>query len=169
MTLAPDNHPTPQPAGVLVRKTLVVEASQERAFDVFTRRMTEWWPLDTHTIGKVRTTEAVIEPVVGGRWFGRCVDGSECSWGRVLAWEPPSRVVLGWEITADWQHDAALKTEVEVRFTKEGRSTRVDLEHRLLERYGDRAEMMRGIFDSEEGWTSLLAKYGARIAGGETS
>jgi len=161
MTTAPHDATPATAAGVLVRKSIHVEASPERAFDVFCRRMTEWWPLDTHTISKVQTTEAVIEPVVGGRWFGRCIDGSECDWGRVLAWEPPSRVVLGWEITADWQHDANLKTEVEIRFTREGTGTRVELEHRLLERYGDKAHQMRGIFDSDGGWTGLLARFAA--------
>ena len=95
---------------------------------------------------------------------GRGIDGSECDWGRVLAWEPPSRVVLGWEITADWRHDAALQTEVEVRFLRDGTGTRVELEHRRLERYGDKALEMRGIFDSESGWSGLLESFGAHAA-----
>jgi uncharacterized protein YndB with AHSA1/START domain len=158
----PPPDPVPDPAGaVLVRKTIHVAARPERAFNVFTRRMTEWWPLQTHTISKVQTTEVIIEPTVGGRWFGRCVDGSECDWGRVLAWEPPSRVQLGWEITADWRHDAALRTVIEVRFIEDGAGTRVELEHRLLERYGDRALEMRGVFDSDRGWKGLLERFAA--------
>jgi uncharacterized protein YndB with AHSA1/START domain len=156
--------PASASTGLLVRKSVHVAATPERAFQVFTRRMSEWWPLDTHTISQVKTTEAIIEPHVGGRWFGRNVDGSECDWGRVLAWDPPGRVVLGWEITADWKHDAALQTEVEVRFTADGAGTLVELEHRLLERYGDRGVEMRGVFDSDGGWKTLLARF-ADLAG----
>lgn len=152
--------------GVLVRQRIHVAAPPERAFDVFTSRMTEWWPLGTHHIGKSEAKEAVLEPRVGGRWFERGVDGSECDWGRVLTWEPPTRLVLSWEITCDWRHDAALHTEVEVRFAREGDGTRVELEHRLLERYGDKAVDMKGIFDSEGGWKGLLGKFAARVAGG---
>jgi uncharacterized protein YndB with AHSA1/START domain len=154
------------PSGVLVRKTIHVAAAPQRAFDVFTSRMTEWWPLASHHIGKSQPKEAVVEPRVGGRWFERGADGAECDWGRVLAWEPPGRLVLSWEITCDWRHDAAIQTEVEVRFTQEGEGTRVDLEHRLLERYGDKALEMKGIFESEGGWTGLLQKFAARVAEG---
>ena len=90
------------------------------------------------------------------------MDGSECDWGRVLAWEPPHRLVLAWEISARWQHDATLRTEVEVRFIAEApERTRLVLEHRLLERYGDQAATMRGIFDSENGWAGILQRYAA--------
>jgi len=149
---------------ILVRKTIDVAAGPDRAFEVFTKRMTEWWPLATHKIGKSPATEAVVEPFVGGRWYEKGSDGSECDWGRVLAWEPPSRLVLSWEITSDWGHDASLRTEVEVRFTPTRGGARVELEHRLLERYGDRAEQMRGIFDSKDGWSGLLEKFAARAA-----
>lgn len=102
----------------------------------------------------------MIEPKAGGRWYERGEDGSTCDWGRVLAWEPPTRLVLSWEITADWKHDPDLKTEVEVRFVAEGENaTRVELEHRRLDLYGARADEMRGIFDSEMGWTGLLAAF----------
>lgn len=151
---------------VLVRKSVHVAAAPERAFEVFTSRMTEWWPLGTHHIGKSEAKEAVIEPRVGGRWFERGVDGRECDWGRVLAWEPPGRVVLSWEISCDWRHDGGIRTEVEVRFTREADGTRVDLEHRLLESYGDKALEMKGIFESEGGWKGLLDKFARRVAGG---
>ncbi|MDB4993566.1 MAG: hypothetical protein JWM74_998 [Myxococcaceae bacterium] len=149
---------------VLVKKSITVNASAARAFEVFTKDMTSWWPLATHHISKVDAKEAVIEPFVNGRWFERGVDGSECDWGTVLAWDPPSRVVLAWQLTADWKYDASFLTEVEVRFTPEGAGTRVDLEHRLHERYGDRTEEIRKALDSDDGWTGMLRAYGNRAS-----
>lgn len=147
---------------LLVKKSITVNASAARAFDVFTKDMTSWWPLVTHHIAQVAAKEAVIEPFVKGRWFERGVDGSECDWGSVLAWDPPNRLVLAWQINADWKQDASLLTEVEVRFTEDGATTRVDLEHRMLERYGDRAEETRAGLDS--GWGGLLRMYGERAS-----
>jgi len=147
-----------------IRKTIVVAASAERAFQVFTEEMSTWWPLSTSHIGKVDAKSAVIEPFVGGRWFERGVDGSECDWGRVRTWDPPRRLVLSWEISSDFQYDPSIQTEVEVRFTPEGTSTRVDLEHRLLHYYGDKAGKMRGIFDSEQGWMRMLGAFAARAS-----
>ena len=103
-----------------VRKEIVVEASQERAFRVFTAEHGAWWPLATHHIGAQAAETAVIEPRVGGRWLERAADGTECQWGRVLVWDPPGRLVLAWQIGADWKHDDALLTEVEVRFVALG-------------------------------------------------
>jgi uncharacterized protein YndB with AHSA1/START domain len=94
-------------------------------------------------------------------------DGSTCDWGRVLAWEPPARLVLSWDIGAGWQHDPALKTEVEVRFIAEGKdATRVEMEHRHLDRYGPRRHEMHGIFDSGMGWRGILDAFAARAAAG---
>jgi uncharacterized protein YndB with AHSA1/START domain len=155
---------TPSAGDLLVRKTLRVAASPERAFQVFTQEMSTWWPLASHHIGKVDAKSVVIEPVVGGRWFERGVDGSECDWGHVRAWDPPGRLVLSWEISSDWQHDPSIQTEVEVRFTPEGASTRVDLEHRDLHHFGEKAAQMRGIFDSEMGWTGILDAFAARAS-----
>jgi uncharacterized protein YndB with AHSA1/START domain len=150
----------PPAAGVAVRQCAVVAAPPERAFAVFTEGMSSWWPLQTHTIGAAPAAATVIEPRAGGRWYERGDDGSECDWGRVLAWEPPHRVVLSWEISADWQADPGLHTEVEVRFEPDGAgSTRVELEHRGLEAFGARTAEMRGVFDSEGGWRGLLARY----------
>jgi uncharacterized protein YndB with AHSA1/START domain len=147
-----------------LRKIVSVKAPPEVAWRVFTEKMSTWWPLATYKIGKANAVEAVIEPRVGGRWYERGDDGSTCDWGRVLSWEPPSRLVLSWQISADWQYDPNLKTEVEVRFISEGKdSTRVELEHRHLDRYGARRDEMRGIFDSEGGWSGLLASF-ARAA-----
>ena len=149
--------------GLFVRKEITVEASQARAFDVFTREHGAWWPLATHHIGSAAAETAIIEPHTGGRWFERAADGSECDWGRVLVWDPPGRLVLAWEISADWKHDESINTEVEVRFVSLGPArTRVELEHRRLDRYGAAAEQMRGIFDSENGWTNILRLSVAR-------
>jgi uncharacterized protein YndB with AHSA1/START domain len=147
-----------------LRKVVSVKAPQDVAWRTFTEKMGTWWPLVTHKIGDAKAVDAVIEPRVGGRWYERGEDGSTCDWGRVLSWEPHSRLVLSWEISADWRPDPNLKTEVEVRFIAEGKDgTRVELEHRHLDRYGERRDEMRGIFDSEGGWSSLLASF-ARAA-----
>ncbi len=147
-----------------VRKVVNVQTSPEVAWRVFTEKMGTWWPLTTHKIGKAKAVDAVIEPRVGGRWYERGDDGSTCDWGRVLLWEPHSRLVLSWEITADWKHDPGLKTQVEVRFMADGKNgTRVELEHRHLDAYGERRDEMRRIFDSEGGWSGLLALF-ARAA-----
>jgi uncharacterized protein YndB with AHSA1/START domain len=148
-----------------LRKVVSVQAPPAVAWRVFTAEMGTWWPLDTHKIGTAKAVDAVIEPRVGGRWYERGEDGSTCDWGRVLSWEPPTRLVLSWEITADWQHDPDLKTEVEVRFIAEGKNrTRLELEHRHLELYGARRDEMRGIFDSEGGWKGLLDAFAARAS-----
>ncbi|MGH3980448.1 MAG: SRPBCC family protein [Pseudonocardiaceae bacterium] len=121
--------------------------------------MGAFWPAE-HSIGTAAIADVVVEPRVGGRWFERGVDDSECDWGRVAAWEPPGRVVLLWQIGVDWTRDPDFETDVEVTFTEEqpGR-TRVDLTHRHLERYGAQAEAMRAVFDSPEGWTGTLARF----------
>jgi uncharacterized protein YndB with AHSA1/START domain len=147
-----------------LRKVVSVKAPPEVAWRVFTEKMGTWWPLATHKIGKAKAVDAVIEPGVGGRWYERGDDGSTCDWGRVLSWEPHTRVVLSWEISADWKHDPNLKTEVEVRFIADGKNgTRVELEHRRLDLYGTRRDEMRSIFDSEGGWSGLLESF-ARTA-----
>ena len=100
-----------------------------------------------------------------GRWYERGDDGSTCDWGRVLAWEPPSRLVLTWDISAEWQPDPDLKTEIEVRFIAESNdTTRVELEHRKLDRYGARRDEMRRIFDTEGDWGRLLQMFADRAA-----
>jgi uncharacterized protein YndB with AHSA1/START domain len=143
-----------------LRKTVEVKAPQDVAWRVFTTAMGTWWPIATHKIGKVPAVDVVIEPRVGGRWYERGGDGSSCNWGRVLAWEPTSRLVLSWEISADWQPDPNLETEVEVRFIAVNRDrTRVELSHRRLERFGTRRDEMRGVFDSDGGWGGLLAAF----------
>ncbi|MCC8936858.1 SRPBCC domain-containing protein [Bradyrhizobium sp. Arg68] len=150
-----------------VRKVMNVEAPPQVAWRVFTEQMGSWWPLAHYKIGKASAVDAIMEPRVGGRWYERGDDGSTCQWGSVLAWEPPSRLVLSWDITADWQYDPDLKTEIEVRFIADGNdATRVELEHRKLDRYGTRAAEMRRIFDTEGDWGRLLAMFAARVVQG---
>src|SRR5260221_7005328 len=104
-----------------VRKVIQVKAPQAVVWGVFTEKMGTWWPLATYKIGKANAVDAVIEPRVGGRWYEHGDDGSTCQWGSVLSWD----------INADWQYDASLKTEIEVRFIADGKDrTRVELEHR---------------------------------------
>ncbi len=141
---------------ILVRKSLTVNAPLEHVFTVFTERHDTWWPR-SHHIGSYPEFTAILEPHAGGRWYERGADGSECNWGRVLAWEPPKRVLLSWDISTDWKYDPAIGTEVEITFTAEAAErTRVVLEHRKLERYGDKAEMMRAMFDSPDAWIKTL-------------
>jgi uncharacterized protein YndB with AHSA1/START domain len=143
-----------------VRKVVRVQAPQDLAWQVFTGQMGTWWPLAVYKIGKATAVDAIIEPCVGGRWYERGDDGSTCDWGRVLVWEPTSRLVLSWDINADFQYDPALQTEIEVRFIAEmDGSTRVELEHRRLDRFGDRREEMRTIFDKTGDWGQLLASF----------
>jgi hypothetical protein len=142
-----------------VFRSVSVPLTQARAFDLFTTRMTEFWPKE-HSIGDSELAEVVIEPCGGGRWFERGVDGSECQWGRVAAWDPPRKVVLLWQIGADWQFDPEFETEVEVTFTEEGPDrSRLDLRHRNLQHYGDSTDQMRAIFDDPAGWTGTLAGF----------
>jgi uncharacterized protein YndB with AHSA1/START domain len=153
-----------------VRKSVTVNAPQKHVFTVFTEGFGAWWPLETHHIGAQTAQTAIIEPRVGGRWFERSVDGTECDWGKVLVWDPFGRLVLSWEISAQFTCDPNLKTEVEVRFIAEGSErTRVELEHRLLENYGEQAETMRSILDSDGGWTSIMERFASQAAGGRLS
>ncbi len=151
------NKMTITPAPVLA--DIRVAAAPERAFEVFTTGTTRWWN-PRHSIGSSPLKDVVIEPRVGGRFFERGADNSECDWGKVLVWEPPSRVVLAWQLNGDWKFDPALITEVEVRFAADGEGfTRVSLEHRKLEALGDKAEAVRAAVDSPEGWRGDLARY----------
>lgn len=148
-----------------VRKSITVAAPRELAFRVFTDRMSSWWPMASHHIGAAMAVAVVIEPFAGGRWFERGDDGSDCSWGRVLAWEPPARLVLDWQISADWKFDPALHTTVEVRFVAvDPGVTRVELEHRDLEAFGARAAEMAAAFGSDSGWNGMLGAFAGAAA-----
>lgn len=142
-----------------VRKTLTVRATPETAFRVFTEGFDRWWPR-SHHIGKAELARAIIEPKAGGRWYEVGVDGSECPWGEVLAWEPPGRLLLAWRLNAQWEYDPDLLTEVEVRFTAlDDGQTRVDFEHRGFERMGAGGEAARAGVDSPSGWGAILAAF----------
>jgi uncharacterized protein YndB with AHSA1/START domain len=150
-----------------VRKQVVVAASRETAFRVFTEAMQRWWPRD-HYIGKSPVNRMTLEPRAGGRWYETGEDGTECNWGRVLIWDPPGRLVLAWQLTAEWQFDADFVTEVEVTFTAEGpNETLVVVEHRNLDRFGTTAGEKRKSFDAPGGWTQTLESF-ARIAEGRS-
>jgi uncharacterized protein YndB with AHSA1/START domain len=137
---------TMQETDTSVRTSIVVEAPIERAFTVFTEDIGSWWPPDYHLL-EAELAEMVFEPREGGRLYDRGVDGSESHWARVLAFEPPTRVVIGWNISPQWQIETDLEktSEVEVRFVSEAEDrTRVELEHRNLDRHGEGWEKMRG-------------------------
>ena len=143
-----------------VNKEIVVQAPPERAFRVFTENFDSWWPRGHH-IGKAEMKAAVIEGRPNGRWYELGVDGSECDWGYVMEWEPPRRVVLAWQLNGEWQYDPSLVTEIEVTFTPVGAgTTRVELEHRYLERFAEKEEAVRQAIGSEQGWNGLLQLYG---------
>jgi uncharacterized protein YndB with AHSA1/START domain len=148
----------------VVRHQIAVEASQEKAFAVFTDGLDKWWPR-THKIGPEALDRAVLEGREGGRWYECDTDGSECDWGKVLVWEPPSRLVLAWQITGEWAYDADFLTEVEVIFVPEGPDrTRVEVQHRGLGAYGDQAADIRDQFNSPGGWPGLLEAFAATAA-----
>jgi len=147
-----------------IRKHVVIDASQAHVYSVFTDGVDKWWPREHH-IGASPLKRAIIEPKVGGRWYSTCEDGSEINVGKVLVWEPPKRLVLTWQITAEWKYDAEFVTEVEVTFTAEGpKRTRVDLEHRNLARFGVAADATRAMFDSPGGWGLTLEKFAKAAA-----
>ena len=143
-----------QVAGTSVRTEIVVEAPIARAFSVFTDGIATWWPPDHHIL-EAELAEMVFEPRVGGNIIDRGVDGSESRWARVLAYEPPHRVVFSWDISLSWgiETDHEKTSEVEVRFDADGPDrTHVTLEHRNLDRHGDGWEKMRDAVGSPGGW-----------------
>jgi uncharacterized protein YndB with AHSA1/START domain len=145
---------TMQAAETAVRTSITVQAPIALAFSVFTEGIATWWPPDHHIL-EAELADMVFEPRVGGSVYDRGVDGSECRWARVLAYEPPTRVVISWDINLRWQieSDPAKTSEVEVRFTPEGADrTHVELEHRNLDRHGEGWEQMRDAVGSPNGW-----------------
>ena len=147
-----------------VRKSITVKASAEHAFRVFTEGIDTWWPR-THHIGKVPMKKTIIEGRAGGRCYSEQTDGSECDWGSILAWDPPRRFVMAWQINGAWQYEPeiAKSSEVEVIFTPEADgSTRVDLEHRHFERMGEGGEKMRAGVDGPGAWGDILVLFQKR-------
>jgi uncharacterized protein YndB with AHSA1/START domain len=155
-------------AGTTIRREIIVEAPVERAFRLFTERFDQIKPRDHNLLG-VDIAESVFEPRQGGRVYDRGVDGTECQWGRVLAYEPPDRLVFSWDIGPTWQleTDPARTSEVEVRFTAEGDGrTRVDLEHRHIERHGEGWEGVAASVGTDQGWPLYLARFAAAVDAG---
>jgi len=138
-------------------RSVRVKAAPARAFDVFTTQMAQWWPKGG-TLSKSPHVAIVIEPWPEGRWFEQDAEGRETQWGKVLKWEPPTRLLLGWQISCDWAYDPNLLTEVELTFAAaDSGGTVVTLEHRNLERFGSQAaahaEKLRG------GWPSRVTAF----------
>ena len=157
-----------QAADVVVRRQIVVQVPIERAFAVFTERFGDFKPPEHNLLG-VAIAETVFEPKVGGHIYDRGVDGSECRWARVLAYEPPERVVFSLDISPQWQieTDPDNTSEVEVRFVAETpQRPRVELEHRHLDRHGPGWQAVSDGVAHDEGWPLYLTRYAALFTGG---
>ncbi|HEY6151131.1 MAG TPA: SRPBCC family protein [Gaiellaceae bacterium] len=143
---------TQEAQDLTVRKSIVVDCSAEHAFQVFTDRLDTWWPFQTHQPGEAPAVSATFEPRVGGRLYHTTADGNEVEWATVLAWEPPSRFVVDWHVSPGQP-----STELEVRFAPEGDGTRVELEHRGWEAYGDDAAETYASYNG--GWDTVLKPF----------
>jgi uncharacterized protein YndB with AHSA1/START domain len=155
-----------QPDAAVVRRSIIVDAPIERAFSVFTRQFGDFKPPEHNLLG-VPIAETVFETHVGGHIYDRGTDGSECRWARVLAFEPPDRVVVSWDISPYWQIETDLDhtSEVEVRFVAETpQRTRLELEHRNIERHRPGWEGVRDGVADDAGWTLYLDRYADLLA-----
>jgi uncharacterized protein YndB with AHSA1/START domain len=141
-----------------VRKTVRVKAPIAHAFEVFTHGLPRWWPMD-HGIGKKPIRTVRMEPYLGGRWLEISQDGTETVIATIILWEPPQRLVLVWQISAQWKPDAEMKSEVDIRFTADGSdATVVDLVHHKFETMGAEAgTSMRN--DVNRGWPGIIELY----------
>jgi uncharacterized protein YndB with AHSA1/START domain len=154
------------PDETTVRRRIVVDASIETAFATFVGRFGDFKPPEHNLLG-AEITETRFEPKVGGHIYDRAADGSECRWARVLAYEPPHRVVFSWDISPQWrlETDERNASEVEIHFVAETpERTRLELEHRQLERHGPGWESLRDGVDSDGGWPLYLARYADLVA-----
>jgi uncharacterized protein YndB with AHSA1/START domain len=157
-----------QSAPAVVHRQIVVDAPLEKAFATFTERFGDFKPPEHNLLG-TDLAETVFEPRVGGHIIDRGVDGSECRWARVLAYEPPNRVVFSWDISPHWQLETEPDntSEIEVTFVAETpERTRVELEHRNLDRHGPGWEGVTGAVAGDEGWPLYLARYAAMFTEG---
>jgi uncharacterized protein YndB with AHSA1/START domain len=153
---------------VTVRRHVVVDAPIDRAFFVFTERFGDFKPPEHNLLG-APIAETVFEGRVGGHIVDRAVDGTECRWARILVYEPPVRVVFSWDISPEWSivTSSEMTSEVEVRFLPEtAQRTRVELEHRYLERHGPEWKAVAEGVDGDEGWPLYLARYTALVTQG---
>jgi uncharacterized protein YndB with AHSA1/START domain len=157
-----------QAVSAVVRRHIVVEAPAEKAFSVFTQRLGDFKPPE-HNLLAAPIAETVFEPRVGGHIYDRATDGTECHWARVLVYEPPRRVVFSWDIGPTWQleTDPENTSEVEVWFIAETADrTRVELEHRNIDRHGAGWEAVADGVGNDEGWPLYLARYSALFGEG---
>lgn len=155
-----------QAEAAVVRSQIVVNASIDKAFAVFTERFGDFKPPEHNLLG-APIAETVFEPTVGGHIVDRATDGSECRWARILAYEPPDRVVFSWDISPQWriESDPELTSEVEVRFIAETpHRTRLELEHRHLDRHGPGWQSVSDGVDGNEGWPLYLTRYAALLS-----
>jgi uncharacterized protein YndB with AHSA1/START domain len=155
-----------QPTATAVHRSITVDAPIERAFAVFTERFGDIKPPEHNMLG-VPIAETVFDSHVGGHIYDRGTDGSECRWARVLAFEPPHRVVVSWDISPYWQLETDLDrtSEVEVRFIAESpQRTRLELEHRNIDRHGPGWEGVRDGVAADDGWPVYLERYAALLA-----
>jgi uncharacterized protein YndB with AHSA1/START domain len=149
-----------------INQSVVVSVSPDRAFELFTSRMTEWW-FTGEGIGPRPFKQLVLEPRQGGRWFEVAEDGVETDWGEVLEWDRPARLVLAWRIDRSWKFDPALETSLELTFQAvDPGSTRVRLEHRNLERLGKSGR--KTVETMREGWGKLLGRFADMVGRGES-
>lgn len=139
-----------------ITQTVSVKLPPDRAFALFATRMGDWWSKGK-TIGTNPHRAIVLEPQPGGRWYEEDESGTQCDWGKVIAWEPPHRLLLAWQLDASFSHDPACETEVLVTFEPEGTGTRVTLEHRNLERFGPSAERVAAQLSG--GWPTRLQDF----------
>ncbi len=159
---------TQQVQEAVVRQSITVAVPIDRAFHVFTAGFNGWWPREHH-IGAADLAVAVLEGRLHGRLYERSVDGSECEWGRVLAWDPPHHVALAWQINPQWKYDPDINraSRVDVRFVPAGPdATRVDLEHSGFERHGEGWENVFETLSSPGAWGGVLQRYAAAATEG---
>jgi uncharacterized protein YndB with AHSA1/START domain len=164
MTIKAESEPESERESELsVLKTVVVRLPLVEAFALFIQQ-DRWWPIASHHLAEPPGEAAVLEPFLGGRWYERCADGREQDWGRVLVWRPPHQVVLSWHMSSDWtfEPDPARSSEIDVRFLAEAPDrTRLEYEHRHLERYGEHAERMHAGLDAPNASQLVLNAYAA--------
>jgi uncharacterized protein YndB with AHSA1/START domain len=156
---------TTQAKQTSIKTDVVVDAPLEQAFRVFTEKFDQIKPRE-HNMLEVDIAESVFEPREGGRVYDRGVDGSECQWARVLGYEPPDRIVFTWDISPQWQIETDLSraSEVEVRFIAEApERTRVELEHRHLDRHGEGWEGLREGVRGDQGWPLYLGRFAEQV------
>ena len=158
---------TPPSTATSTSTEVTVAVARERAFKAFTAGFGAWWPRDHH-IGQAEMVDGVIEPAVGGRWFERGADGSECEWGRVLAWDPPNHVGLSWHLDGEFAYDPDpdRSSRVDVHFTAVDGGTLVVLTHSGLDRHGPGWESLSTGVASPNGWQGIVRGFATHIAEG---